>query len=963
MIPHCLTTSRKGLAHLMSPAATRLLTATFLITANLMAEGVVTGIQHNDGRLLLGELNCTGCHAANEETQKFLIPREAPLLDDVGARITPQYLRAWLDDPQRVKPGTPMPDLLHGLASKKKAETVEALLHFLVSLGGPMKQTGAGASGFQIQNGKMLYHKVGCVACHDPAGPPSIVWDSESADGEGERNIPKLAHPSVPLGELSSKTRVDILAKFLMNPHKTRPAGRMPGMKLSRSEANSIAAFLLRDQASKDEKGWGEGLDVAVFEGSWRKLPDFDKLQPKVTKTAKRIDLSYRTRTHQYGLRFRGMIHIPQDGKYTFYTTSDDGSRLWIGGKVVVENDGVHGPLEKKGEIELTKGRHSFQVAYFELGGRYKFEVKWELTGKGGFKKQPIPSSAMLHSSPAMIPRGMIEFTIDKEKVAAGGKRFDELGCASCHKVNVAGETISSPLKAPAISALNPKGEAGCLDEQKSNGRPRYALSLPQRESIAKALVELQNGPQPLDDQARLSHTMRVFNCFACHSRGDEGGPGEGRAKYFSTTGHLDMGDEGRLPPHLNEIGAKLSPVGFDEILFKGVTVRPHMATRMPQFDEGAIGHLPQVLSIADARKVPETSHTELTGRLVNDGRYILGTNGFGCINCHSLGIHKSLGMPSVNLLNVPKRVQLGWFRTYLADPAALRPGTRMPKFWIDGKSPLEKIQEGDMKKQIDAIWAYLSVGTKAGLPGGMSRGGSASRVEPENEPIVFRTFLNSVGAHAITVGFPQRTHVAFDARRVRMALAWPGDFIDAGPSWSGRGGRYSSISSKDTVRFPEGPPFAVLQNDLDKWPADPGRPSGVGITRPPSGWKFKGYRFDKNRQPTFMYRFGEINIEETPAADFSPKGTYLKRRFVLKSPAKIEKLWYRAAVGGEIKSEKDGSFVADGRFDYRFKNHPNTRPSVRTVNDMQELTVPILFKAEDSGDSFTSSMEVELIW
>ena len=66
-----------------------------------------------------------------------------------------------------------------------------------------------------------------------------------------------------------------------------------------------------------------------------------------------------------------------------------------------------------------------------------------------------------------------------------------------------------------------------------------------------------------------------------------------------------------------------------------------------------------------------------------------------------------------------------------------------MPSSWPAGKSPLPKIQNGDVGKQIDAIWAYLSVGAQGGVPAGL-KPGDEYVLAPSDEPIVFRTFLNA---------------------------------------------------------------------------------------------------------------------------------------------------------------------------------------------------------------------------
>ena len=105
-----------------------------------------------------------------------------------------------------------------------------------------------------------------------------------------------------------------------------------------------------------------------------------------------------------FALRFTGAIRIDRTGRYTFYTNSDDGSRLYIGNKLVVNNDGLHGMREKRGSIKLPAGSHPLVVTYFDNGGGDGLHVTW----KGpGFKKQKIAADRLtvsggetLHDTP-----------------------------------------------------------------------------------------------------------------------------------------------------------------------------------------------------------------------------------------------------------------------------------------------------------------------------------------------------------------------------------------------------------------------------------------------------------------------------------------------------------------------------------------------------------------------------------
>ena len=69
------------------------------------------------------------------------------------------------------------------------------------------------------------------------------------------------------------------------------------------------------------------------------------------------------------GLTYKGYINIPEDGIYSFYLSSDDGSMLYIDGKQVIDNDGLHAPGEVTGQAALKQGYHPIEVQYFDHGG------------------------------------------------------------------------------------------------------------------------------------------------------------------------------------------------------------------------------------------------------------------------------------------------------------------------------------------------------------------------------------------------------------------------------------------------------------------------------------------------------------------------------------------------------------------------------------------------------------------
>jgi putative heme-binding domain-containing protein len=150
---------------------------------------------------------------------------------------------------------------------------------------------------------------------------------------------------------------------------------------------------LLADARSVDA---AEPLRVDYFEAQVESVPieTLAKLQPVASGPADSfsLDLPLIRRRDAFALRFTGSLQVPRDGRYTFFSNSDDGSRVYIDGKLVVNNDGWHGMVEKSGRIDLKAGAHPIVVTYFDQGGDDGLVVSWQ---GPGVKKQPIPASAL----------------------------------------------------------------------------------------------------------------------------------------------------------------------------------------------------------------------------------------------------------------------------------------------------------------------------------------------------------------------------------------------------------------------------------------------------------------------------------------------------------------------------------------------------------------------------------------
>jgi hypothetical protein len=131
------------------------------------------------------------------------------------------------------------------------------------------------------------------------------------------------------------------------------------------------------------------GVSYNYFEDNWILLPDMSSMKP--LRSGKTFDLTIMSLPHRWGgwgFQFKCFVDIPADGDYTFSCASDDGSKLFLEGKLLIDNDGIHGTIEASAKVSLVKGKYPLEVWYFQGGGPTDLVVSLE---GPGMPKQQIP--------------------------------------------------------------------------------------------------------------------------------------------------------------------------------------------------------------------------------------------------------------------------------------------------------------------------------------------------------------------------------------------------------------------------------------------------------------------------------------------------------------------------------------------------------------------------------------------
>ncbi|MFN8254525.1 MAG: alpha-L-fucosidase [Bacteroidales bacterium] len=123
------------------------------------------------------------------------------------------------------------------------------------------------------------------------------------------------------------------------------------------------------------------GLKFRLYKGKFSKLPDFVKLQPDKEGISNNFDLLQFENEKEFACVFEGYVIVPKDGMYNIYLNSDDGSRLVIDDKFVIDNDFDHAMVEKKSAIGLAAGFHKIKVMYYQSGGGLGLRVSVEGQG------------------------------------------------------------------------------------------------------------------------------------------------------------------------------------------------------------------------------------------------------------------------------------------------------------------------------------------------------------------------------------------------------------------------------------------------------------------------------------------------------------------------------------------------------------------------------------------------------
>ncbi len=506
-----------------------------------------------EGQRLFEQIGCTGCHLVKGYEN---IPKIAPSLRKVSAKVDPSWMVRWIENPHKFRPRTRMPNF------DIKQDDAIAIAAFVWSQskeeGDNWTREHALPAGFRegdaslAARGKKLVETIGCKGCHG------------FAEGELSTPLGKEKDLIPNLKDVAAKVGPQWAYHWIKSPRGFSPDARMPSLRLTDDEAMAITSYLMT-----------LGAKTEPMAGIQEKLAD--------AKNIKRGESLVR----KYGCfgchEIRGMEKESRIGVELTTFGSKTLEELFFGNRTEIKETWDEWTFNKLKTPRIYATERVEQVMpQFNLADE---DIKALRTLLAGFRERKVGKRYQADQGDRVV------------QVVEGRRLMQQYNCVGCHEIEKRGGFIrkyyqENPTLTPPV--LNSEGE-----KVQSNWffsflkapipiRPWLELRMPtfgMSDEHANQIVGYFNGlskvdipyayiddkkiPQENLEAARLLVSKDYFNCFSCHQQGERKpeGPVEGWA------------------PDLNLARQRLSPTWIIKWLQDPQKVQP--GTKMPSFFPG----------------------------------------------------------------------------------------------------------------------------------------------------------------------------------------------------------------------------------------------------------------------------------------------------------------------------------------------------------------------------------------
>jgi glucose/arabinose dehydrogenase/cytochrome c2 len=595
--------------------------------------------------------------------------------------------------------------------------------------------------------------------------------------------IPDRPLKAPSLRRLKSAVRIDWLVRFLCDTTAQNPTSKMPDFGISVDEAHAVSTFLLSGEA------------VAL-------------------------------RQHRSGSARRGQQLFERIGCVACHSVEKRGrDALFGGGDLTAVAKKRPTPFFFTWLLQPNEINPDYRMPVFALSLTEASDLAEYLANLGdGAAERTFqapdskPTDPAQHAKTAELGRQIIE-----------SKR-----CASCHEIP--GIPVPARLEWKLPKNIGPN-RLGCMGSADPIGhRPGYRFSASDVEAVLAASPSPPSSLLSISIQERGRRVIEANECFGCHSRGHHDGLRPIIAPFLDDD--LNVQTE-RLAPALDGIGDKLHTSWLKEaVAGRATRLRPWLAPRMPRFPldpqevdavaESFVRHdrLPH-----DERPTTKTNRT--AEDLVTAAKQLVGSQGFGCVSCHSVGLLEPTGLEpgtrGSNLRSLASRMRETWFLRWIRNPARTTPGTEMPAITL----AVPGVLDGTVETQLHALWHGLNA-PQFDLPtAGVVR---ELGTEPGGRAVVVRdVFEHGPGDYTtrpFAVALPNRHNLLFDLDRFTLRRWWVGDFArqkTRGKTWFWEAVKTATALEGSTAAL-----IAIVSKGQTLWPVPDGQ----------SAARLEGYEF-----------------------------------------------------------------------------------------------------------------------
>lgn len=506
------------------------------------------------------------------------------------------------------------------------------------------------------RRGRSLFASQNCVKCH------------AASPGLGANAMPELAQVAPILFGTGDRSSEDWLRRWIAEPHTLKPNTQMPALvdpntPQGLQDSSDLAAYLVSQK-------------VGV-------IPSPKPHDPALAQAGGVI-------FHELGCV--GCHALPdQDAKDPSRVPLNNIASKYLPGALVgyLKRPDTYHPFTKMPDFHLSDPEATSLAAYLTE------------TSKGH-------ETQLAHTFPA-------------GDSARGAKLAESLQCGVCHP----GMPQSPATAAASLESIFQKdwSAQGCVAPPDQRGKsPHLNLSPEDRHALA---TFSKMGRTSLAQDNPAEFTLRqvdALRCTACHAMdGQNSLLDDLHRQSAPLAAHLpklnDRLDQSR--PALTFLGEMLTTATIESTLAGTLSqrARPWLGMRMPAFRNYAtpLAHGFSALHGLSSDSAPAFV---VDPALAEIGKNLVGSTGFGCTTCHSIGDQKptaAFEVQGIQLDLAHSRLRPDYFRRWMDNPASVTPGTKMPRYSQDQKSQRLDILNGDAAQQFDAIWHYLHQLPKSG--------------------------------------------------------------------------------------------------------------------------------------------------------------------------------------------------------------------------------------------------------